>query len=77
MISGGKNFAPQPIENELNGSPFIGVPIVRGDRHKFIAAVIVTNFDRLREHVNSSNWSVDWTKLYSEPVIRALSGSSR
>ncbi len=43
-----------------------------GDRHKFIAAVIVPNFDRLREHVKSSNWSVDWTKLDSDPVIRGL-----
>ena len=40
VLAGGKNVAPQPIENELKGSPFIGVPIVLGDRQKFIAAVI-------------------------------------
>ena len=72
VLAGGKNVAPQPIENELKSSPFIGVPIVLGDRHKFIAAVIVPNFDRLREHVKASNWSVDWAKLDSDPVVRGL-----
>src|SRR5687767_1532634 len=72
VLAGGKNVAPQPIENELKGSPFIGVPIVLGDRHKFIAAVIVPNFDRLREHVRSSDWTVDWAKLDSDPVVRGL-----
>jgi long-chain acyl-CoA synthetase len=72
VLTGGKNVAPQPIENELKSSPFIGVPIVLGDRHKFIAAVIVPNFDRLREHVASSHWKVDWAKLDSDPVVRGL-----
>ncbi|MDQ5858901.1 MAG: long-chain fatty acid--CoA ligase [Acidobacteriota bacterium] len=72
VLAGGKNVAPQPIENELKSSPFIGVPIVLGDRHKFIAAVIVPNFDRLREHVKSSNWQVDWAKLDSDPIVRGL-----
>jgi long-chain acyl-CoA synthetase len=72
VLAGGKNVAPQPIENELKSSPFIGVPIVLGDRHKFIAAVIVPNFDRLREHVKTSSWTVDWEKLDSDPVVRGL-----
>jgi len=72
VLASGKNVAPQPIENELKSSPFIGVPIVLGDRHKFIAAVIVPNFDRLREHVKSSDWKVDWEHLDADPVIRKL-----
>ena len=72
VLAGGKNVAPQPIENELKSSPFIGVPIVLGDRHKFIAAVLVPNFDRLREHVKASNWSVDWEHLDADPVVRSL-----
>ena len=49
MLAGGKKAAPQPIENELKKSPFIGLPIVIGDRQKFLAALIVPNFDRLKE----------------------------
>ena len=49
MLAGGKKVAPQPIENELKKSPFIGLPIVIGDRQKFLAALIVPNFDRLKE----------------------------
>jgi long-chain acyl-CoA synthetase len=72
VLAGGKKAAPQPIENELKKSPFIELPIVLGDRHKFLAAVIVPNFDRLREHVTSTGWKVDWDRLDANPQIRGL-----
>jgi long-chain acyl-CoA synthetase len=72
VLAGGKNVAPQPIENELKSSPFIATPIVLGDRHKFVAAIIVPNFDRLREHVKSENLTVDWDHLDADPAIRRL-----
>jgi long-chain acyl-CoA synthetase len=72
VLAGGKKAAPQPIENELKKSPFIELPIVLGDRHKFLAAVIVPNFERLREHVGSLNWKVDWERLDADPEIRRL-----
>jgi long-chain acyl-CoA synthetase len=72
VLAGGKKAAPQPIENELKKSPFIELPIVLGDRHKFLAAVIVPNFERLREHVASLNWKVDWERLDADPEIRRL-----
>jgi long-chain acyl-CoA synthetase len=72
VLAGGKKAAPQPIENELKRSPFIELPIVLGDRHKFLAAVIVPNFERLREHVASANWAVDWDRLDADPQIRRL-----
>jgi long-chain acyl-CoA synthetase len=72
VLAGGKKAAPQPIENELKRSPFIETPIVLGDRHKFLAAVIVPNFERLREHVTSTNWKVDWDRLDADPEIRHL-----
>ena len=43
-----------------------------GDRHKFLAAVIVPNFERLREHVTSADWKVDWDRLDADPKIRLL-----
>jgi long-chain acyl-CoA synthetase len=72
VLAGGKKAAPQPIENELKRSVFIETPIVLGDRHKFLAAVIVPNFERLREHVASVNWKVDWERLDADPQIRRL-----
>jgi long-chain acyl-CoA synthetase len=72
VLAGGKKAAPQPIENELKKSPFIELPIVLGDRHKFLAAVIVPNFERLREHAASANWQVDWDRLDADPQIRRL-----
>jgi len=72
VLAGGKNVAPQPIESELKGSPFVGVPIVLGDRHKFVAALLVPNFDRLREHVASANLQVNWEALDADPQIRRL-----
>jgi long-chain acyl-CoA synthetase len=43
----GKNIAPQPLEALLKSSPLIGTPVLIGDRRKFLAALIVPNFDKL------------------------------
>jgi len=72
VLTGGKKAAPQPIENELKKSPFIGLPIVLGDRHKFLAALIVPNFDRLKEHVAAGSMQVNWDSLDANPEIRNL-----
>ena len=42
--SGGKFIAPQPIENAMKLSPYIGVPAIVGDRRKFPAVMISPNF---------------------------------
>ena len=72
VLAGGKKVAPQPIENELKSSPLIETPIVLGDRHKFVAALLVPNFDRLRDHAASANLAVDWEHLDADPEIRRL-----
>ena len=41
--------APQPIENKLKASMFVGQAAVVGDKHKFIAALISPNFVALEE----------------------------
>ncbi len=41
ITAGGKNIAPQNIENQLKFSPYINDAIVIGDRLKFISALIV------------------------------------
>lgn len=49
ITAGGKNIAPQPIENELKLDKYIGQAYVYGDRKPFLAALIVPNFERLVE----------------------------
>ncbi|HWG21748.1 MAG TPA: long-chain fatty acid--CoA ligase [Terracidiphilus sp.] len=47
--SGGKLVAPQPIENKLKTSIFVGQVAVIGDKHKFVSAIISPNFAALEE----------------------------
>src|SRR5258706_3867105 len=44
----GKNIAPQPLEALLKSSPYIGPPVLIGDRRKFLVALIVPNFEKLQ-----------------------------
>jgi long-chain acyl-CoA synthetase len=48
VTSGGKNVAPQPMENALRGDKFIEQAVVIGDRRHFISAILVPNFSELR-----------------------------
>ena len=43
----GKNIAPQPLEALLKSSPYIGTPVLIGDKRKYLAALIVPNFEKL------------------------------
>ena len=43
----GKNIAPQPLEALLKSSPYVGTPVLIGDRRKFLVALLVPNFEKL------------------------------
>ena len=43
----GKNIAPQPLEALLKSSPYVGTPVLIGDRRKYVVALIVPNFEKL------------------------------
>lgn len=49
ITAGGKNIAPQPIENELKMDKYISSAFVYGDRKPYISALIVPNLERLLE----------------------------
>lgn len=49
VTNGGKNVAPQPIENALREDPYIEQAIVVGDRRNHLAALIVPYFPALRD----------------------------
>jgi long-chain acyl-CoA synthetase len=53
VSSGGKNIAPQPIENLFLQSKYIDQFVLIGDGRMFCAALIVPEFDILREYTTA------------------------
>ncbi len=47
VTAGGKNVAPQPIENMIKGNPYVANAVVVGGSRKFISALIVPEFAKL------------------------------
>ena len=48
--SGGKYIAPQPIENQLKTSAYISTAVVVAEARKFPSALIIPNFEKLRQY---------------------------
>jgi long-chain acyl-CoA synthetase len=53
VTSGGKNVAPQPIENILKLSPYIANAVVLGDRKRFVSALIIPEFEKLEAYART------------------------
>lgn len=49
ITAGGKNIAPQPIENQLKMDKYVSSAFVYGDRKPYLTALIVPNIERLLE----------------------------
>jgi long-chain acyl-CoA synthetase len=49
VLANGKNVAPVPIEEQLKTSPYIAEAVLFGDEQDVITALIVPQFERLRE----------------------------
>jgi long-chain acyl-CoA synthetase len=54
VTAGGKNIAPQLIENQLKTNPFISNVVVIGDKKRFVSALIVPNFEKLEQYAQAS-----------------------
>ncbi len=69
----GKNVAPQPLEGLLKSSPYIGTPVIIGDRRKFLTAIIIPNFEKLER--DAAGLGVQWTsrqELVDNEKVKAL-----
>jgi len=55
ITAGGKNVAPQPIENLLKTVPVVANAVVIGGNRKFIAALVVPDFDKLIAYAKANN----------------------
>ena len=54
ITAGGKNIAPQFIENKLKFSPYINDAIVIGDRRKYLAAIIVLDEENINKYAQDN-----------------------
>lgn len=73
ITAGGKNIAPQKIENQLKSSPYINDAVVIGDRRKYLTALLVLDED------NVTHWAMErqlaystYTDLAANPEVREL-----
>jgi long-chain acyl-CoA synthetase len=67
VTSGGKNVAPQPMENKFKFSQFIEQCVVIGDGQKFISALIVPPWETIGDWAPRNGWGTDPEKLASNP----------
>jgi long-chain acyl-CoA synthetase len=70
VTAGGKNVAPQPIENVLKTNPYVSNAVIIGDKRKFISALVVPNFEKLVEYADANNISYsDYSDLVENETI--------
>ncbi len=73
VTAGGKNVAPQPIENLLITSQYIEQAVVIGDKRKFISALIVPNMDALKAFAQERGITYQSTReLLDHPEVQKL-----
>ena len=73
VTAGGKNLAPQPIENALKTSPLIAEAVLIGDQRPFVTALIVPAFPALEAAAKARGISfVAREDLVRHPDVRAL-----
>ncbi len=73
VTAGGKNIAPQPIENELKLNKYVTEAVLVGDRRKYLTALLVPSFEALEDFARTSG--IGWTDhrgLLEAPEVNAL-----
>ncbi|MEO7456326.1 MAG: long-chain fatty acid--CoA ligase, partial [Gemmatimonadaceae bacterium] len=72
VTAGGKNIAPQPIENTIKTNKYVSQAVVIGDKRKFPVVLVVPNWDQLEKYAKLKN--IIWThraQLLEMPTIQA------
>jgi long-chain acyl-CoA synthetase len=74
ITSGGKNIAPQPIENEFNTDAYIETAVAIGDNRKFISALVVPEFENVKNWLSEQHGETidDNQKLIDHPKVKEL-----
>ncbi len=73
VTAGGKNIAPQPIENELRLDKYISQAFVFGDAKPYLVALLTPNIDRLLEFAKAEKLTyLDTNELVASRRTRQL-----
>jgi len=73
VTAGGKNIAPQPIENELRLDKYVSQSIVIGDQKPYLVAFITPNVERLIDYARENSIAyVDIDDLVANHKIKEL-----
>ncbi|MEJ7810060.1 MAG: long-chain fatty acid--CoA ligase [Gemmatimonadaceae bacterium] len=70
VTAGGKNIAPQPIENAVKTNKFVSQAVMLGDKRKFAVMLVVPNFEQLEPWATSEGLA--WTEhaqLIAHPAV--------
>ena len=72
VTAGGKNIAPQPIENLIKTNKYVSQAVVIGDKRKFPILLVVPNWDQLEKYAKLQNIIyTDRKQLLEMPTIQA------
>ena len=72
VTAGGKNVAPQNLENDLKASKFVSQAMVVGDRQPYIAALITLDPDSLPAWAEERGLPTDMAALPGTEEVREL-----
>ena len=72
VTAGGKNVAPQNLENDLKTSKFVSQAMVVGDRQPYIAALITLDPEALPAWAEERGLPADLESLAVSPEVREL-----
>ncbi len=70
VTAGGKNVAPQNLENDLKTNPLISQVMVHGDKRKFLSALVTLNEESARAWAKEHGVPAG-ARLHEEPKIVA------
>jgi long-chain acyl-CoA synthetase len=73
VTAGGKNIAPQPIENKFKTDKFISECVLIGDRRSYVTALLVPNYENLLKYARENEiLFTSQAGLVAEPLIRQM-----
>lgn len=73
VTAGGKNIAPQPLENALVADKYIAQAVVIGDRRPYLSVLIVPDYANLQRYADARNLGASTpAELAAHPRVQRL-----